>query len=972
MKRWYGGLLMATLTLAIAAPAYGQGGGASTTGTIQGRVTDNSDAVLPGVTVTISSPALIGGPQTQVTNEQGNYRFPAVAPGTYDIQFEVAGFNSLKRTGIQVALGFTANVNVELALATVQETVTVSGQSPLIDTSSTRVQSNFKLEELNSLPNARDMWSLLAVTPGVAMTRIDVGGNRAGTQTGYLAYGYGQADQQVRVLVEGINTTEGTGGAGFYFDYGSFEEVFLGTAGNGSEMPHPGVQSQFLGKSGGNQFSGGVYLDWYNNSLQGSNIPDEWTAPTAFNGNPIRAGSNEMQNYYDFNLNVGGKIKQDKLWWYFSYRDQENQVSQPNFLFEQTFDTRLWNPSGKGTYLLNQNNKLIGYYQWGQKEQPFRQFSGAYTYSSPDQLRLQDSGSWVYKGEWNGTLSSNLYIEARYGEFGYYFPLIGYSNEPWRQDDGARTVTGGDQRWQQDRQRKQATGAATYFKDNFLGGSHNFKFGAEWNVETQWNGYESWRPGGLQHVFNNGPAFRVTIGFPTSSCAVGSLSARDCLLSIGKLDHSNVFFSDTWSIDRLTLTLGVRYDHYKSHIPEQTQLANSFGGISITAAEFPAQTFFTWNSVVPRAGLTYDLTGDGRTVVKFNYGFFRHNPGPGIAVAGNPNQAGKIITYNWTDADNDRLFDAGEQVGAALTNLLGPGGVSIDPEIKQPYTHELSTFFERQLSDVVGVRAGYVYKSNDDLWMQYQPFRGPEAYTASYTGADIGPDGVSNTSDDTIRTFRAIPSAVLGDVRSVVMTVPAYGRFHTVELSANKRLANRWSGGVGFGYTWSEEHGSFMANNTVASTSGNVGPTTGFPQTGNDPGAHEYKGWGFKAFGTYEGPWGIRFSPVFRHQAGPQYGRTIAVPAPPAGSGLFASTTGAVLVEPLNSRRMQNINVLDVRADKVLNLVGRMRVRGFVDLFNITNSNAPETISIQTGARFEQPTAILAPRTARLGFRLEW
>jgi hypothetical protein len=970
MKHWHMGVLLAVMALAAGAPAYAQGGGASTTGTIQGRVVDAQGAVLPGVTVSISSPALIGGTQTQVTNDQGNYRFPAVPPGTYAMEFELTGFNKLRREGIQIALGFTGNVNVELTVATLQETVTVTGESPIIDTSSTRVQQNFKLQELNSLPNARDMWSLLSVTPGVSMTRIDVGGNRAGTQTDYLAYGYGGQDQQVRVLVEGINTTEGAGGAGFYFDYGSFEEVFLGTAGNGAEMPHPGVQSQFLGKSGGNQFTGGVYIDWYNDSLQGSNIPSEWTDPTAFNNNPIREHSNEMLNYYDFNINVGGFIKRDKAWWYFSYRDQENQVAQPNFDFSQTFDTRLWNPSGKGTYLINQNHKLIGYYQWGQKQQPFRQFNTAYRYSSTDSLRNQDSGSWVYKGEWNGTISNNLYIEARYGEFGYYFPLIGYSNDPWRQDDGARTVTGGDQRWQQDRQRKQATGAATYFKDNFLGGSHNFKFGGEVNLETQWNGYESWRPGGIQHIFSNQQALRVTIGFPTASCAVGSLSARECLLSIAKLDHSNVFFSDTWALNKLTLTLGLRYDHYKSHVPEQTQLANTFGGISVLATTFPAQTFFTWDSVVPRAGLTYDLTGNGRNVVKVNYGFFKHNPGPGIAASGNPNQAGKTVTYNWTDANGNRLFDSGEQ-GSLVQDLTGPGGVGIDPDIEQPYTHEVSAFFERQLTDTFGMRVGYVYKTNDDLWQQYQPGRGPEFYTASYTTTDIGPDGRAGTSDDQIITLKAIPNANLGPSTTVVMTVPAFGRYKTVEIAGTKRLANRWSGGGGFGYTWTEEHGNIYRGNSVSST-GSPSTPPGYPQTGNDPGSHEYTGWGFRFYGTYEGPYGIRFSPVFRHQAGQQYGRTIAVPAPPAALGLFASTAGAILVEPLNTRRMDNINVLDVRAEKVFGLAGRMRLRTFADFFNIFNSNAAETISFQTGTAFERPTNILAPFTTRIGARFEW
>src|SRR5918994_936634 len=218
MNRWFSGLLITAAMFAVTAPAYGQGGGASSTGTIQGRVTDSQGAVLPGVTVTATSPSMLGA-QTTVTSETGNYRFPAVPPGTYTVTYELAGFNTLKREGISISLGFTANVNVELQLATLQETVTVTGESPVIDTSATRVVQTFKLEQLQSIPNARDMWSLLAVTPAVQMTRIDVGGNRAGTQTGYVAYGF---SGQVRVLVEGINTTEGTGGAGFYFDYGSF------------------------------------------------------------------------------------------------------------------------------------------------------------------------------------------------------------------------------------------------------------------------------------------------------------------------------------------------------------------------------------------------------------------------------------------------------------------------------------------------------------------------------------------------------------------------------------------------------------------------------------------------------------------------------------------------------------------------------------------------------------------------------
>src|SRR5947199_5849027 len=318
MRRRGFSLFVVVLAVSVltAAQAFAQGGGASTTGSINGKVADTSGAVLPGVTVSASSANLMGV-QTSVTDAGGNYRFPALPPGTYTVSFELAGFNTLKRENIQISMGFSATINVELAVASLQETVTVTGDSPVIDTSNTRVQQNFKLEALQEIPNARDMWSLLAVTPAVQMSRIDVGGNRAGTQTGYAAYGY---SGQNRVLVEGINTTEGTSGAGFYFDYGSFEEVFLGTIAQGSEMPTPGVQSQFLGKSGGNRFQGEIYKDYERNSMQGDNITGNLPSQYVFgaaNPNGIQQHSNELIDYNDFNLNIGGPIKHDKLWWYF-------------------------------------------------------------------------------------------------------------------------------------------------------------------------------------------------------------------------------------------------------------------------------------------------------------------------------------------------------------------------------------------------------------------------------------------------------------------------------------------------------------------------------------------------------------------------------------------------------------------------------------------------------------------------------
>jgi hypothetical protein len=950
--------------------ASAQGGGASTTGTIQGRVSDSSGAVLPGVTVTAASPSMIGT-QTQVTNENGSYRFPAVPPGVYSVSFELAGFTGVKRDAIQISLGFTANLNVEMAVATLNETVTVTGDSPIIDTSATRVQQNFKLEQLNSIPNGRDMWALLAATPGVVMSRIDVGGNRSGTQTGYTAYGL---NGQVRVSVEGINTTEGTDGAGFYFDYGSFEEVFLGVAGQGAEAATPGVQSQFLGKSGGNRFSGEFYVDGYNNSFQGANFTAEEAASYG-----LRAGSNEVLRYYDVNVNAGGPVKKDKAWYHFSWRKQFNAVEQPLFAFDQSFDTWNTNPSVKGTYQINQNHKVIGYYQWNMKVQPTRLPVAGYTYSSIGPTTRQESPSWVWKGEWNGTLSDKLYLEARFGDFGYYDARTANSDDDYFWRNSTRLVlTGAHAESQNDRDRKQLTGAATYFLDT-KHGSHTFKFGGEVYLESQWGGRTQNVGGNIEHLYTgttqaNEISSQVIFGIPTA-LSVSGLKASDNgdLLVVNKLDQQDFFLNDTWSLGRVTLNLGVRWDRYRGWMPDQQQLAFAIGPVSVSEQTFPERSFYTWNSFGPRVGITYDLAGDGKTVVKASYGLFWHNPGPGVSANANPNQNNKSVTYTWDDRsvangrtcpgciDNDRRYQLGEHVGAPTATTLA-GNVTIDPDITQPYSHEVSAYLERQLADSLGARVGFVFKSEDDLIFQYNPLRPISAYTVPYAFVDVGVDGVTGTADDRTLTLLGVPlanAATLFPVTNVTMNTPRFSRYKTIEASMNKRLSNRWSLSGGGSYTWSNDF------------PGNPVNPNGYPNTPNGTFNEDTTRWDVKLSGTYEGPWAIKFSPLLRHQAGQNFARQISVGAnvAQAANAIFSGTINA---EALNSRRHDNITVVDLRMERAFALPRGVRIRGFFDLFNIANSDAFETRTITTGTSFLRPTAILAPRTARFGVRVGW
>ena len=829
MKPCVPALLMAAIAVAGGSAAYAQGGGASSTGTIQGRVTDPQGAGLAGVTVTATSPSAMGA-QTTATTETGNYRFPALPPGTYSVAYELSGFTLVKREGIQITLGFTANVNVELALAPLHETVTVTGDSPIIDRSTTRVVQTFTREQLESLPG-RDMWSLLGVAPGVQMARIDIGGNLAGQQTPYRAYGQ---LGQVRVLIEGINITELTFGAGFYFDYSSLEEVLVGTSGQSAEMPHPGVQSQFVGKSGGNQFSGEYYLDWYNNSLQGSNIPESYTVPTAFNNQPFLEHSNEIDRYYDTAINLGGPIKKDKVWWFATYREQFIAVAQLNFRFGKTFDTKLWNVVGKSTYQATPNHKLIGYYQWGQKIQPIRLSFGNYTYLSEGPTNRQDSGSWAYKAEWNGTLSDKLYVEARYADFGYYFPLITNGSEPyfWR-DSGTLEILGSHTKTQNDRDLKQWTGGATYFLDTPRG-SHTFKAGAELLKELQWVGFLQGVGGDIEHISNNGVSNQVIFRIPTAT-RVGGLEDKRNLTSRNAIDSAALFLSDAWAVGRFTVNGGVRWDYYKGWLPEQIQLGQAVGPVTVAAGTFAQRDLYTWNVVAPRIGVVFDLSGDGRTVLKCHYGLYWHNPGIGVSSNANPNTPAKNATYTWNDQlgcagciSGDRRWQPGEETSRQSAAL--EGSIQLDPNLEAPYTHEASGWFERQFTETIGLQAGFVYKTEDNLVATYIPGRGLDVYQRSgvpFDFVDIGLDGVRNTADDRNVPMVGLPSAnaatLFPDTR-VVMNVPQFARYKTVQTSVSKRYSHRWSATLGLGYTWSSDF------------------PNSYPQNPNQPGVEDSTG----------------------------------------------------------------------------------------------------------------------------------
>lgn len=955
----------------------------ATTGSINGKVTDNTGGVLPGVTVTASSPSM-QGTRTDVTNENGEYRFPAVPPGTYKLAFELAGFGTVNREGVNVGLGFTATVNTELGVASLQETVTVSGESPVVDVSTTTTASNFGEARLAALPNARDFWAVLAASPAIVVTRIDVGGSAAGTQTGYAVYD--TKEDQHRPMVEGIVNTEGTNAAGFYYDYGAIDEVAVTTKGHTAEMPWPGVWSNFVSKSGGAEFHGKLYGDYQNKSIQRENIPNDFLFLCPSVNGARNCGSltpsdlNRMNRYYDVNGDIGGYVPglKDKLWWYGSLRQQDIQTLLPNFPVKP-FETRLRNITGKVTYSLSTNNKFTAYAQGGQKLQPnrldrFIVANAIVRHESEDSTWEQRYWGHTYKAGYESVLGDNSFLEARAGQFKYDWPNFRYSDAPSYEDTATGLVRGGNRDgWFNTPSRNQIAGSVTYYKDGWAG-SHNFKLGGEWFRETftykRGVGVDGVFPGDVLHLLNNGAPVEVLLFESPSTSEQG-------------LRTTGFYLQDTWRLNaRLTLNVGMRFDRYRSFLPEQE--GPSGGRFSPATATKYAEVanVQTFNHPVPRFGLIYDITGQGRTVLKANYAQYYWNPGTDIANLVNPNSQDYYKRYNWTDGSNlpvgtpgrgNGVFDIGETIGAPTTTLGGVGTTQLDPNLKNTQTREVSAWVEHELIPGIGVQGGYVFREIDDFRVRVNVNRPVSAYNVPVTLRDPGADGVFNTGDDgpNFQAFNLSAAALALPNVNQLTNLDGNGTYHTVEFGVNKRQTGRYSVAASMSKRWNRDHSTAYFGQNLRSV---TTPSTANDFINTDDGQFRFSMWTAKVNGSYEFPYQIRVTPALRFQSGQPYGRTINASAAYGIGGVGGINYGTqrILMEKLGARKQDNIAIFDLRAEKYFNLPSRNRIGVFLDVYNLGNSKAYQNIAWSSGATFEQPSTIVPPTIARFGLKFDW
>jgi outer membrane receptor protein involved in Fe transport len=940
------------------AAAAGQAVGV-TTGALNGRITDKTGAVLPGVDIVISSDALMGT-RTNLTDGQGFYRFSVVPPGEYTLTFSLARFREVRREGVVVGLGTTTTIDVVLELADRQEQVVVTDSSPLIDRSSTALAARLDAQQLADLPASRSFSAILSATPSIQLNRFDVGGNTAFSAVNYGAYGTDRVNQPT---IEGINVS-GLIPLAFTIDYGTIEEVSVLLGAHSAEWVSPTVHVRIITKSGSNQYRSSVYADYENRSWQSFNVDaDQSTRVPQGGGGLAPDEANRLWSYRDANADASGPFRKDRFWWYASFRDQAASARQLNFLVNEPVRTRATNLAGKTEARATKNSRLVLYAQTGWNHQPNRLDGYLRPVASvnpfEDSTTNQKAHGGVWKAQWNSLVRQRVVFEILAGQF-----IASRHERPnstsYRFEDQDLRVYGGNRDWKTATRRDQVTGSASYSTRAWVG-SHEFKLGGE--IERDRTAVR-WNKSYLDNVLHVRPVQQG--GRQLGEVYLFQTPSK----SEDGLQWYAAYVQDSWRLtDRVTFNLGLRFDRFRLFLPAQQHPPGQSAGRSWPGQTFPAvDNLIDWNVLVPRISLSLDLSGDGRTLFKLSYGkYWRPSGGLNLGVNANANSTDWWERFNWSDLNDDGHWSAGEEL-EPLGRQGGEASESLDPGLKLPFVREFTGRIERELVGKIGIETGIVWRGERQPFLRQDQTQRFGDFTRAVTVTDPGVDGVVGTPDDG-------PATVVYDLSAapppqstyLVRNVPdARSDYLTWEVTARRRPARRWSLVAGFSHMWVREHASMYFGQSVRANTYALTPNDLINTSGD--GRHEFRVWSARMFGTYEAPWGVRLTPFLRHQSGQPYGRTFIVNTPRLNVGALR-----VLAEPIGTRRMDHITLLDLRAEKEFRLTGHRRVSMFLDVFNVLNANPEQNINWLSGSTtFQSPLAIVPPRIARIGLKAAW
>ena len=723
---------------------------------LSGVVRDTSGAVLPGVTVEAASPVLIEKVRTAVTDNNGRYQMIDLRPGAYTVTFTLAGFNTAKREGVALSGAGVSVVDIDLRVGSLEETITVTGEAPTVDVSTTSRSAVLSADTIDALPSSRNYASLARMIPAAVFNGTDVGGSQLQLVGGSVQI-HGSRQQDQRVTLNGINTmTLQAGGniGGQIPDAGSATEVTVDHTAVSAELPTGGVRINFIPRDGGNRFAAATFFTFTNGGLASSNFTDELKAAGL-------TTPNEVKKNWDLNASAGGPIKRDKVWFWFSSRyigveswapvaENLNAYKPTEFLYVPSTERgllagRSYNSSLRATWQASPRNKIAGTYKQDKwcdcpngisavvapeaardfRFPVLRQLHGEYTSPVTNKLLVEAVGMHLYE-RWGF-----MHTQAPRGSSPEFEAIAPQMISVTEQSNGLvyRAPTANNNNTRVPNFAYRAAVA-------YVTGSHSFKTGFN-------------RTHGYQETTNynlNPLAFQFSGGVPNQlTMRANPVTFRN------HLDNDlGIFAQDKWTLKRTTVNLALRFDHFAASFPEQTvgpaELAPTRNFV------FPAQDNLNWNDVTYRTGLIYDLRGNGKTAVKLT--FNKYLRGQTLNLLGtDPNPVNTMVTTAnraWTDGNRnfrpdcnllnfalqDNLASGGDLCGQINNPLFGSAARSaeFDDILRRGYGNretnwEFSAGVQHEVLPRVSVDVGYFrriwknFRVTDDLSLAASDFQ---------------------------------------------------------------------------------------------------------------------------------------------------------------------------------------------------------------------------------------------------------
>jgi hypothetical protein len=932
--------------------AFGQ---VAITGAIRGVVTDASGGVLPQVSIIVEGPAIMT-PRKATTDVAGNYLFDSLPTGAYKLTYTISGYKTEVRSNVEITPGFTATVSPQLSVGVSQQSVVVEANSVVVDTTNNTTATTFDDALLQNVPSGRDTFSTVAQAPGVASSDFDIAGSQSFQQSVMQVHGSLPGDQVYSFNGLRMNWPGSTGGyTSFYIDDDSLSALQVVTDSAPAEVAVGGVYMNMVPKSGSNQMHGLAAL-YYQSAGTQATISDP-----IYDGTAVPSGTPFIMAR-DVATNLGAPLLKDK-WWVFGswrlYDLKESVLSVTNPDGTATTDpNHQSNTTLRTDYAINTNNR-VDFVWWFNEQNRFFRRDTSYAFVDTDASWRQIEPAYILQGEWNSTVHSSLLFDTRFGYLHQIFPLENQADVPVtalnRQDVTLSTESGAPPySFVNPASDIAFAEGASWYDGHLWGGAHTFKFGVD--TSTNHNGYNYTADMGINALYNNGTPIEVV--------------AYNTPVDVRSIYHETaVYAQDSVTLKRkLTLNLGVRYDHFDTFYPKQSSPPATFPGL------FPQRTFpqspniATWNTFRPRLGAAYDLTGKGKSVIRAYFGQFDILEGAGLAEQVNPNGLSTQV-YKWTDANGDGIPQNSEWDSPADLISAGGGAVTtVDKNLKRPYTNEVNVGYEQQVFSSMMVGVNYYFRNIKDQFAGENLANPASDYTATTTDPDVlsasyGDPYINPITGKPITLYN-LNQADVGLSNYVITNIPELdtNHYNGVELTATKRMSKGWQ--VLAGYTIQQQKGTYSRGlgddfNNPNNEINRKNAVLNYDATQM-----------FKILSNYTLPKSISLGINYQHYTGypldPNNGPPTAV-FEDLNQGQVS-----VIGDPIGDIRLPNVNIVNLRMSRPTHLGERFTLEPIADLFNIGNANTVISEVPTGGSSFEKPSNQLNPFIARFALRFSF